>query len=202
MRHAQIDDIIAFVNKSGRNTLTLIRWGGATAVLASLSYAAAGYLHKPDMSGYVSALVTLLIVTTPALFLGGLLGLGLLLLGRERNVIVATGLLLGSLGAIWGAIEAVGLGWASGLSSPGDWWLALLFAGLTLMGIAALAEKTLQRLGALVLTSGMLGWVSLLTDPAFPGVLVPMRPVHVVFAALFCLSAVVWGCVVVLKSSG
>jgi hypothetical protein len=32
-----------------------------------------------------------------------------------------------------------------------------------------------------------------LTDPAFPGVLVPMRPVHVAFAALFCMSAIVWG---------
>ena len=43
-----------------------------------------------------------------------------------------------------------------------------------------------------MLASGMLGWVSLLTDPAFPGVLVPMRPVHVAFAAAFCLSCVLW----------
>ncbi len=193
---------MAFVNKSERTTRTLIRWGGATAVLAGLSYAAAGYLDKPGMTEYAGALVTLLSVTTPALFLGGLLGLGLLLLRGERNIIAATGLLLGSFGTIWGVIEAVGLGWALGLSSLGGWWWALLFAGLTLMGIAALARKTLQRLGALVLTSGMLGWVSLLTDPAFPSVLVPMRPVHVVFAALFCLSAIVWGCVVVLRSGG
>jgi hypothetical protein len=41
--------------------------------------------------------------------------------------------------------------------------------------------------------SATLGWVSVLTDPAFPGVLVPMRPVHVAFAALFCMSAIVWG---------
>ena len=203
VRHAQTDDIIDFVNESGRTTLTLIRWGGAAAVLAGLSYAAAGYLDKPDMSGYASALVALLSVTTPALFLGGLLGLGVLLLGGERNVIAATGFLLGCLGTIWGVIYAVGLAQAlelSSLSSLGGWWWALLFAGLTLMGIATLPKKTLQRLGALVLTSGMLGWVSLLTDPAFPGVLVPMRPAHVVFAALFCLSAVVWGCVLVLRS--
>jgi hypothetical protein len=44
-----------------------------------------------------------------------------------------------------------------------------------------------------VLASGTLGLVSMLTDPAFSGVLVPMRPVHVAFAALFCLSCMVWG---------
>jgi hypothetical protein len=44
--------------------------------------------------------------------------------------------------------------------------------------------------------SGALGWVSVLTDPAFSGgVLVPMRLVHVAFAAAFCLSWVVWGAV-------
>ena len=188
------------MNESGRTTPTLIRLGGAAAVLAGLSYAAAGYLDKPDMSGYASALVALLTVTTSALFLGSLLGLGLLLLGGERSFIGAAGFLLGCLGTIWGVIDAVGLERALGLSSIGGWWWALLFASLTLMGIATLPKKTLQRLGALVLTSGMLGWVSLLTDPAFPGVLVPMRSAHVVFAALFCLSAVVWGCVLVLRS--
>ena len=54
-------------------------------------------------------------------------------------------------------------------------------------------EDVPKLLGALVLASATLGWVSLLTDPAFPGVLVPMRAVHVAFAALFCTSAVVWG---------
>jgi hypothetical protein len=201
VRHAQTDDTIDFVNESGRTTLTLIRWGGAAAVLAGLSYAAAGYLDQPDMSGYASALVALLIVTTPALFLGGLLGLGLLLLGGETNVIAPTGFLLGCLGTIWGIIDAVGSeGALVGLSSlEGGWWWTLLCAGLTLMGIATLPKEGLQRLGGLVLTSGMLGWVSLLTDPASPGMLVPMRPAHVVFAALFCLSAVVWGCVLVLR---
>jgi hypothetical protein len=36
-----------------------------------------------------------------------------------------------------------------------------------------------------VLASGVLGWVSLLTDPAFPAALMPVRPVHVAFAAAF-----------------
>ena len=37
------------------------------------------------------------------------------------------------------------------------------------------------------------GWVSLLTDPALPAVLVPTRPVHVGFAGVFCVSAIAWG---------
>jgi hypothetical protein len=65
-------------------------------------------------------------------------------------------------------------------------------AGLTLMGLAASLKEGLRALGALVLISGALGWVSLLTDPAFSGVLVPMCPVHVAFAAVFCLSSAAW----------
>jgi hypothetical protein len=56
-----------------------------------------------------------------------------------------------------------------------------------------IVEDVSRLLGTLVLASGTLGWVSLLTDPAFSGVLVQMRAVHVAFAALFCLSCVAWG---------
>src|SRR5918912_4606586 len=78
-------------------------------------------------------------------------------------------------------------------------WL-LLLAGLTLMGLAASLTGGLRLLGAVVSISGALGWVSVLTDPAFSGgVLVPMRPVHVAFAAAFCLSTVVWGAVLMVS---
>ncbi|HZC85116.1 MAG TPA: hypothetical protein VE194_11835 [Rubrobacter sp.] len=73
-------------------------------------------------------------------------------------------------------------------------------AGLTLMGLAASLTGGLRLLGAVVSISGALGWVSVLTDPAFSGgVLVPMRPVHVAFAAAFCLSTVVWGAVLMVS---
>jgi hypothetical protein len=75
-----------------------------------------------------------------------------------------------------------------------NWWVPLL-AGLTLMGLAASLSGGSRLLGAVVSISGALGWVSLLTDPVFSGVLVPMRPVHVAFAAAFCLSCVVWGAI-------
>ena len=73
-----------------------------------------------------------------------------------------------------------------------DWWI-LLFVALTAAGLEMVFEEAPRFLGVLVLASGTLGWVSLLTDPAFSGVLVPTRPVHVAFAALFCLSCVAWG---------
>ena len=71
----------------------------------------------------------------------------------------------------------------------------LLLAGLTLMGLAASLRGGLRLLGVVVSISGALGLVSVLTDPTFPSVLVPMGPVHVAFAAAFCLSWVVWGAV-------
>ena len=59
-----------------------------------------------------------------------------------------------------------------------DWW-TLLLAGLTVVGLGMVVEGASRLLGALVLASGTLGWVSLLTDNAFSGALVPMRPLHV-----------------------
>ena len=73
-----------------------------------------------------------------------------------------------------------------------NWWLALL-VGLTAVGLDMVFGEASRLLGVLVLASGTFGWVSLLTDPAFSGVLVPTRPVHVAFAALFCLSCLAWG---------
>jgi len=73
-----------------------------------------------------------------------------------------------------------------------DWWIALL-VGLTAVSLDMVFGKAARLLSVLVLASGAFGWVSLLTDPAFSGVLVPMRPVHVAFAALFCLSCLAWG---------
>jgi hypothetical protein len=104
-------------------------------------------------------------------------------------------LLSGCLGALLGIVGAVGLERTPyvELTRITDWWWGPLLAGLTLMGLAAFLREGLRPLGALALISGALGWVSLLTDPAFSGVLIPMRPVHVAFAAVFCLSYEAWG---------
>jgi hypothetical protein len=161
------------------------RWGAAAACLGGISYGAWGYLDNPDASGFViGTVVPVLGLITPTLFLGGLVGL-YSWLGRGGGLLQRTGLLVGLLGTVLGVVDGL------------DWWesdwLALLIAGLTAVGVGMVVEGAPRLLGALVLASGTIGLVSLLTDPAFSGVLVPMRQVHVAFAALFCLSSVAWG---------
>jgi len=101
--------------------------------------------------------------------------------GPLRSVALPVGLV----GTVLGLLD--GLDWWE----P-DWWI-LLFIALTAAGLEMVFGEASRLLGVLVLASGALGWVSLLTDPAFSGVLVPTRPVHVAFAALFCLSCLAWG---------
>jgi hypothetical protein len=111
------------------------------------------------------------------------------------------GFVFGCFGAVLGIAGALGLNGtiagALGLERTAITFIhwVLLLDGLTLMGLAASLRGGSRLLGAVVSISGALGWVSVLTDPAFFGVLVPMRPVHVAFAAAFCLSWVVWGAV-------
>ena len=165
---------------------SLARWGAAAACLGAISYGAWGYLDNPDASGFViGVVVPVLGVTTPTLFLGGLVGL-YSWLGGGGSPLARTGLLVGLVGTVLGVFD--GLDWWEGL----DWWI-LLFAALTVVGVGTVVEDALRLLGVLVLASGTLRWVSLLTDPAFSGVVVPMRAAHVVFAAAFCLSCVAWG---------
>jgi len=188
------------------SSLTLARWGGAAACLAGVSYGASGYLDNPDAGGFVmDVVVPVLTLSTPALLLGGLVGLYAWLGGGNRlGSLGSTGLVVGLLGTVLGVIDGVGqwrVEWWPTLPYSGN-WMTLLFAGLTVAGAATLVRDAPRRLlGALVLTSGTLGWASVLTDPAFSGVLVPERPVHVTFAALFCVSAIVWGAVLVRGAS-
>ncbi len=183
-----------------RTTPTLVRLGGTAAVLAGLCYGAAGYLDRPGISGFTIALVSVLSAAIPALFLGGLLGL------RARfppatqtdfaSSVGVVGFVLGCFGAVLGIVGALELLARIPYWQITEWWwVLLLLEGLTLMGLAALLQGGQRILGAVVSISAALGWASLLTDPAFFGVLVPMRSVHVIFAAAFCLSAVVWGSV-------
>jgi hypothetical protein len=224
---------------------SLARWGAAAACLGGISYGAWGYLDNPDASRLViGVVVPVLGVSTPSLFLGGLVGL-YSRLGGGGNLLQRAGLLVGLVGTVLGvfdnsnwwesdrwiplyaALTAVGVGiivglysrlgggGSSSLARTGllmgliggtvlgvfdglDWWeglnwWVLLFAGLTAVGVGTIVEDASRLLGAMVLASGTLGWVSLLTDPAFSGALVQMQPVHVVFAAAFCLSCVAWG---------
>ena len=187
------------MRSSPRTTPTRARLGGTAAVLAGLCYGAAGFLDRPAISGYTGALVSVLSVAFPALFLGGLLGLHARLPDATQTDFASSagivGFVFGCFGALLGIADALGL---EGTAITFFWWV-LLLAGLTLMGLAASLRGGLRLLGVVVSISGALGWVSVLTDPAFSGVLVPMRPVHVAFAAAFCLSTVVWGAVLMVS---
>ena len=90
--------------------LPRLRLGGTAAILGGLCYGAASYLDRPAISGFTSALVSVLNVAIPALFLGGLLGLhSRLLLTSQRTLTSGAGLLSGCLGAMLGMVGAVGL---------------------------------------------------------------------------------------------
>jgi hypothetical protein len=189
---------------------SLARWGGTAACLGGISYGAYGYFSdNPDMSRIViTAVIPLLKLATPALFLGGLVGLHFWLgsqFGGGGSRLERAGVVLGLLGSVVGLLGSVvdeehrmGL-WATLPHLGGG--RTLLYTGLTVVGVATLGRDAPRLLGALVLGSGTLGWVSLLTDPGYSGLLVSMRLLHVAFAALFCLSCVVWGGVLFSEAS-
>jgi hypothetical protein len=178
------------------------RLGGVAACLGGISYGAYGYLSdNPDMPGLlIEAVVPLLKLATWALFFGGLVGLhfwlGSRLGGGGSRLLERAGVVVGLLASVVGLLASMvdeehGMGlWAT---LPQGKEQALLYTGLTVVGVATLGKDAPRLVGALVLASGILGWVSLLTDPGFSGVLVPMGSLHVALAALFCLSWVVWG---------
>jgi hypothetical protein len=181
----------------------LARWGGVAACLGGISYGAYGYISdNADLPRLVIvAVIPLLKLATPALFLGGLVGLHSWLgsrFGGGGSRLERTGIVLGLLGSVVEEEHGMGL-WATLPHLGGG--RTLLYTGLIVVGVATLGKDAQRLLGALVLGSGTLGWVSLLTDPGFSGVLVSMRSLHVAFAALFCLSCVVWGGVLFSEAS-
>jgi len=124
-------------------------------------------LDRPGISGYTSVLVSVLSVAIPTLFLGGLLGLHTrLLLVAQTSLASGAGLVLGCFGSVLGIVGALELARTPYLQIT-EWWWVLLLAGLALMGLPSSSKGGLRLLGAVVSISGALGWVSLLTDPAF-----------------------------------
>jgi hypothetical protein len=178
------------------------RLGGVAACLGGISYGAYGYLSdNPDMPGLlIEGVVPLMKLATWVLFFGGLVGLhfwlGSRLGGGGSRLLERAGVVVGLLASLGGLLASMvdeehGMGlWAT---LPQGKEQALLYTGLTVVGVATLGKDAPRLVGALVLASGILGWASLLTDPGFSGVLVPMGSLHVALAALFCLSWVVWG---------
>ena len=86
----------------------LARWGAAATSLGGISYGGAwGYLDNPDASEFViGTVVPVLGLTTPTLFLGGLICL-YSWLGRGAGPLQRTGLLVGLLGTMLGVINGL-----------------------------------------------------------------------------------------------
>jgi hypothetical protein len=144
-------------------------------------------LHRPGAPGLViGAILPLLELITPVLFFGGIVALHLRLEGGSRRLGLM-GLLACLLGTVLGVIHGV-YRWPT-MPYSGE-WLSLLLVSLMVMGMAMLVADGRRFLGASVLASGTLGWVSMLTDPASSIALVPLRQVHVAFPALFCISTI------------
>src|SRR5829696_8859946 len=133
------------MRSSARTTPTRVRLGGTAAVLAGLCYGAAGYLDRPGISGFTSALVSVLSLVIPALFLGGLLGLRTrLLLAARTSLASGAGVVLGCFGAVLGIVGALGLA-RTPYSQITGWWV-LLLAGMTLMGLSSSSLRGLRFL--------------------------------------------------------
>jgi hypothetical protein len=92
----------------------LARWGAAATSLGGISYGAWGYLDNPDASEFViGTVVPVLGLTTPTLFLGGLICL-YSWLGRGAGPLQRTGLLVGLLGTRLGVINGLDWGMRAG----------------------------------------------------------------------------------------
>lgn len=174
--------------KRSSPSITLARCGGLGALLAGALFATWGYVHgEEDTPWYFDAAANALGFVVPLLFVAGLTGLLVEFEGR-RGRLGKVGFVLGFAGAGWGV--------AHGVVDLEPWyeyfvgrsWLPPLFAGLTLIGVAAIRTKRTRaprNWGALPLAAGAFGWAYYLTDS---GGIFEMRPGHVVFGMLFSLS--------------
>ena len=86
---------------------SLARWGAAAACLGGISYGAWGYLDNPDASDFVVYVVLAVVgVITPAVFLGGFLGL-YCRPGGGGGLLRRSGILVGSVGTVLGLFDGL-----------------------------------------------------------------------------------------------
>jgi len=181
-----------------RSDATFGRGGGLAALLAGVLFATWGYIDSDVMSSYLISIEVVLSYSVPLLFLVGLAGLQARCWGRV-GWLGEIGFVLGFIAAGRGVVVhfaevAAGFydyfierGWPT---LPLD-WLFWLFAGLTLIGVAAVSTKALRGYGAVLLAMASCSWVYIFTDSAH---ILEARLLHNVFGTLFSLSWVVLGC--------
>jgi hypothetical protein len=145
-----------------------------------------GYIHRPNIPETLKAVIHVLAFVVPTLFLAAVVGL-FLLWGSRLGMLGWIGMVLAVYAWGWSVVEAiVGEDWPDYLPS----WLFFMFTGLTLMGVATVRSGWSRGTGALVLATGVFGWVYNLTDS---GAILEARSVHVGFGLLFSVGWVVLG---------
>jgi hypothetical protein len=148
----------------------LLRWCGVASVLGGVLFVAWGYIDRPDIPENLMAVIHVLAFVVPALLLAAVVGVSVLWGSR-----------LGMLGLMGMALAMYAWGWrVVGLAD----WVLFMLTGLTLMGIATLRSGPSRRTGALVLATGVFGWVYYLTDS---GAVLEARSVHIGFGLLYSL---------------
>src|ERR671921_2194292 len=164
----------------------LLRWCGFASLLGGVLFVVWGYIDRPNIPWNLIAVIHLLAFVVPTLFLAAVVGLSVLWQSR-LGMLGWMGMALAVYAWGWSVVSAiVGEEWPDYL--PG--WLLFMLAGLTLMGVARVRSGYSRGTGAVVLATGVFGWVYNLTDS---GAVLEARSVHVGFGLLFSLGWVVLG---------
>jgi hypothetical protein len=145
-----------------------------------------GYIDRPNIPETPKAVIHVLAFVVPTLFLAAVVGLSVLWRSR-LGMLGWMGMALAVYAWGWSVVSAiVGEEWPEYL--PG--WLLFMLTGLTLMGLAIVRSGWSRGTGAVVLATGVFGWVYNLTDS---GAVLEARSVHVGFGLLFSVGWVVLG---------
>jgi hypothetical protein len=146
-----------------------------------------GYIDRPNIPWNLIAVIHLLAFVVPTLFLAAVVGLSVLW-RRRLGMLGWMGMVLAVYAWGWSVMGAIvgGEDWSHYLAA----WLLFLLTGLTLMGVATVRSEWSRGTGAVVLATGLFGWVYNLTDS---GAVLEARSVHIGFGLLFSLGWVVLG---------
>ena len=155
-----------------------------------------GYIDRPNIPENLKAVIHVLAFVVPTLFLAAVVGLSVLWRSR-LGMLGWMGMALAVYAWGWSVVSAIVGGeavWA--YFAQREWphylasWLLFMLTGLTLMGVATVRSGWSRGTGAVVLATGVFGWVYNLTDS---GAVLEARSVHVGFGLLFSLGWVVLG---------
>src|ERR671916_3208420 len=164
----------------------LLRWCGFAGLWGGVLLVVWGYIDRPNIPENLIAVIHVLALVVPTLFLAAVVGLSVLWRSR-LGMLGWMGMALAVYAWGWNVVEAiVGEEWPHYL--PG--WLLFMLTGLTLMGVPIVRSGWSRGTGAVVLATGGFGWVYNLTDS---GAALEARSVHIGFGLLFSLGWVVLG---------